>query len=489
MPVVLVHYHLRPGGVTRVLETQSEALTRAGLQHVILSGTPYEGPCFLPVVVVPGLAYRGKGSDDEAQGEALFEGVRRAARTALQCEPSCWHVHNPTLGKNALFPGLIARLAELRIPLVLHVHDFAEEGRPLNYQALRSENQLYPIAPQIRYTVITSRARKLLVSAGVPADQCTLLPNAVDPSFLPTGSHSPAGALTGPLVLYPVRGIRRKNLGEFCLLASLAPQGSAFALSLQPENPQAKPDYDRWVDVGGELDLPLSLGVVGTSPPCPEAGSSYGDWIKHATHLMTTSVSEGFGLTFLEALALGKPLIGRDLPEITSDFATPPGSLYQKLLIPSAWVNELLLREHLRNALQRSYRCYGAAVPEQLPEQVHTRLEHFHGGAGYLDFGNLPEELQADVIRKTRKSPEEVLVAEGEDIRPARAWLSEALEKRTTPEASSTLAAYSIDQYARRHETLYRSLEAATPVPARWLDKRRILALFLRPEHFHFLRT
>lgn len=489
MSVALVHYHLRPGGVTRVLEIQSAALTRAGRPHVILSGTPYAGSAPLPVEVVPGLAYRDTRPDDGLQSETLLHDLRRAARTALQCEPSCWHIHNPTLGKNSLFPLLITGLAESLTPLVLHLHDFAEEGRPANYKRLPQANQLYPLAPQIRYAVINSRARNLLVSAGVPEDQCTLFPNAIDPGLLPTAGHTPVKGVAGPLVLYPVRGIRRKNLGEFCLLASLAPSGATFALSLPPENPEWKAVYDGWVDTVSNLDLPVRLGVVGSSPPGSGASSTYSDWVQHATHLITTSVAEGFGLTFLESLALGKPLIGRDLPGVTCDFTATVGRLYQKLLVPAAWVDEQQLREHLHNALRRSYRAYGESMPGKLPAQVREHLACSHGGHAYLDFGNLPEELQAEILPQACNSPADVVILEGGRSQPAGDWIREALDTNTAPGDASALAAYSVENYARRHESLYKSLTTTAAAPPRWLDKRRLLSLFLRPERFHFLQA
>ena len=40
-----------------------------------------------------------------------------------------------------------------------------------------------------------------------------------------------------------------------------------------------------------------------------------------AHRLVTTSVAEGFGLAFLEPWLFGKGLLGRNLPEITVDFA------------------------------------------------------------------------------------------------------------------------------------------------------------------------
>ena len=105
MTIALVHYHLRRGGVTRVLEAQSKALQAAGVEHVIFSGTPNEGGAELPVVVVPELEYCSDSCPD------LLDPLREAATAALGTAPDLWHVHNPTLGKNAAFPALLSARA------------------------------------------------------------------------------------------------------------------------------------------------------------------------------------------------------------------------------------------------------------------------------------------------------------------------------------------------------------------------------------------
>ena len=236
MSVALIHYHLRPGGVTRVIEAQSEALSRAGIAHVILSGTAYEGSARLPVTVVPSLDYHKDYGREGADISQLFSGLRQAADQALNSEPACWHLHNPTLGKNALFPGLVAELAGSRVPLVLHLHDLAEDGRPENYENLVTHEHLYPLAPQIRYLTLNPRDQAILLASGVPPKQISLLPNAIQ---APTEFPRPTREPDAPFVFYAVRGIRRKNLGEFCLLSALAPPGTSFALALAPDNPIA----------------------------------------------------------------------------------------------------------------------------------------------------------------------------------------------------------------------------------------------------------
>jgi hypothetical protein len=484
MSVALVHYHLRAGGVTRVLEAQSQALTRAGINHVILAGSPYQGPANLPVAVLPALDYTE--CTPTLSGSALLAEMRHAATIALRGAPHTWHLHNPAMGKNVLFPTLIQELAAAQEQLVLHFHDFAEDGRPTNYKLIRDELSLYPLAPQIRYTFINSRDRDLLIEAGVPSEQTTLLPNAVTPPAVARSApREPSAPAT---VLYPVRGIRRKNLGELCLLSGLAPEEVTFALSLAPENPAWRTIYEQWVDAVEHFHLPVQMGVVGKIAPAPGLEPTYANWLAHSSHLITTSVAEGFGLAFLEPLGMGKPLLGRDLPEITADFKQdegPLGDLYEDLLIPAEWVDPRRLLDTLREQLREVYRAYGAPLPNGILKESREALDL----GDYFDFGNLPEAIQLEVLPHALVSPDDVMIGRNGRSSPAVDWLEKTLASTAPAGDPAQLEPYSVSRYAERHASLYQELASAPPQAPTWLDKSKVLAQFLKPERFHFLRT
>src|SRR5690606_30547260 len=63
------------------------------------------------------------------------------------------------------------------------------------------------------------------------------------------------------LVVYPVRGIRRKNLGEMLLLSALAPEGTYFAVTLRPKNPVEAASFDRWRLLAESLGLPCRFDI------------------------------------------------------------------------------------------------------------------------------------------------------------------------------------------------------------------------------------
>ena len=67
----------------------------------------------------------------------------------------------------------------------------------------------------------------------------------------------------GALVLYPVRAIRRKNLGELFLLAALSPKGTRYAVSLAPDAERWMAVYEEWRAFAADTGLPVLLDVVG----------------------------------------------------------------------------------------------------------------------------------------------------------------------------------------------------------------------------------
>ncbi len=481
--VAIVHYHLHRGGVTRVIHTAAHCLKEARIPFTILSGEPDESGAKLPVQIVEGLRYGPEpGGENPAQ---LLKSMRSAAGSVLGPGSIVWHFHNPALGRNRLLADIVRLLAEAGDPLVLQHHDFAEDGRPQNYPVLAGVETLYPHAPQIRHAFINSRDLRHLSAAGLPKDRAILLPNAITP---PARVKPLAEKPAAPLILYPVRGIRRKNLGELFLLAALAPKGARFAVSLGPDNPRWMPYHEEWCAFARDTGLPVLPDVVGRLSPAPKTPRSFASWVRHSTHFITTSVAEGFGLGFLEPATLGKPLLGRNLPAVTTDFAEmgiTPGRLYDRLLIPVSWVGMETLRQRLVRSLRATLESYGQAMSNQHLERSFQAMLH----KGHLDFGNLPEDLQRQAIHRLLAGGENdaVLVEIRAETHPAQAWLRRVL-KLTGPTIRRTdLAPYSPATYRERLEHLYRTLAAAKPSAPDYVPKHKVLAQFLKPGSFHFL--
>jgi glycosyltransferase involved in cell wall biosynthesis len=577
MRVAIVHYHLRPGGVTRVIETAARVLAAAGVEVVVLTGeealescagpdvlatggadsvpnpdaigmgrdrlsersarmagewedhepafrrshwlvhspttrrtVTENGPCHHPsqgikvaglgmlpaarVREVAGLGYLRDAGELTAAG--LAAALRAAAGEALGGAPDIWHFHNPALGKNVLLGDVVAILAEAGERLALQIHDLVEDGRPANHALIASCRRLYPVGPGIGYVFVNSRDQRRFCQSGLPAAATTLLPNPVSRPQPRAGK----GSAARPLVLYPVRGIRRKNLGEVLLLAALAPAGVRFAVTAAPVEAEWQGIHEAWQACARQCGLPVELAVVGRLAPAPGAAPTFDAWLDHATHLLTTSVAEGFGFALLDALALGKPLLGRKLSHLAADHAAEGvelRGLYDRMLVPAEVVAAAELENDLRAALAATYRGYGREVSEA---EVERALAAITAG-GWLDFGNLPEGQQRELIGKIAADPAAFgvwLEIDGSRI-AAAAWLAECFQRQALPvtpgsdgpqpaaDGGDCLAPWSEVTYQARLLALYAMLAAQPAAGLDYLDRGRLLDLCLRPEMFHFL--
>jgi FMN phosphatase YigB (HAD superfamily) len=479
MKIAIVHYHLGPGGVSKVIATTSHWLTGSGVRHVILVDSPPEcSEADLPVRMVPGLGYRPLASADD-----LLARLQAGACTALGGPPDLWHFHNHSLGKNPWLPEVVARLAEEGERMVLQIHDLAEDGRPGNYQEIADCGKLYPASGRIRYVFLNSRDRAVFREAGLDENSSVLLGNPVSPPV----RHARDDSLP-PVLFAPVRGIRRKNLGEMVFLSALAPAGARFAVSRAPVARDALAIHDTWRKFAKLQRLPIEFDVVDHVAPAPGVSPAFDSWLSHASHIITTSVAEGFGLPFLEAAGLGKPLLGRNIAHLTADHARHgilTGDLYDKILVPTEWVDLAILRDHLHTTLERNHRAYRRPLPRERADATFSTLIH----RGWLDFGNLPEPLQQGVIERLadpacRGIP---LVEQNCETRSAEEWLAAAIDNRSPTASPAQLAPYSPAEVGTALLSVYSELMDHPLSAVRFLPPAGILDAYLTPKSFHFL--
>lgn len=433
MQVVFVHYHLNAGGVTQVIVNQIRALAQLYVEQRVgvLYGGRHEGwpPQLWDDIESGALAPFDEvlmplASLDYAQLPTLREEELAAEVTATLTAngfapgDTLLHIHNHTLGKNMSWPGAVKRLAERGYRLLLEIHDFAEDFRPANYRHLavawgtddpqQIAARQYPTGVGIHYATLTSRDRELLSTAGITSERLHTLPNPVAefPDLKPRdevgGSVREELGIPAEsrLVVYPVRGIRRKNLGELLLHAAISPDDTWHALTLAPENPVELPSYERWRDLSESLELRCLWNT------CGGGTSQFLNVLAASDVMITTSVAEGFGMVFLEAPLAGKPLVGRDLPGITRDFKSEgvvfPG-LYESLQIPLELVEQ---RDDLPEVMQIAYQwaCEAYAVPQDEESKVTSTIDNLMGD-GAIDFALLPSRFQEQLICAATKDP------------------------------------------------------------------------------------
>lgn len=369
MKVALVHHHLRPGGVTRVLANQAAAL-RDRAQVVILSGEEPDRPPPAPWVLVPALAY-AQDLRERTPPEEVARQLRQAAHADL------YHFHNPTLGKNPDLPAIIDHLRSAGEHVLLQVHDFAEDGRPGLYPGAG-----YPA--DCHYAVINRRDRGLLQQAGLLPAGVHHLPNPVQPL-----AAGPGARHERQLILYPVRAIRRKNLGEALLLTLFFPDGCSLGITRDPTDPLDLLPFRAWQDIAAAERLPVRFGLG--------EGRNLEQLFAETRAVLTTSVQESFGMTFLEPWTAGIEVQGRLLPETCADF-TAEGvrldHLYTGLRVPVALLDADAFRSRWLACYRRRLACYGLEPDVGEGEAFLDDLL----APGSLDFRLLGEDLQSRVL-------------------------------------------------------------------------------------------
>ena len=480
MKIAIVHYHLQPGGVTRVIENTLQAWEENGteIEAVALSGRAYPGDRLPDTRVVQGLDYTSPR--DAVDPRVLTERLRASAKDALGQTPDLWHIHNHSLGKNPSLTAAVSLLAESGERILLHPHDFAEDGRPGNYLSLSEVYQrAYPTGSTIHYAALNQRDRGFLAHMlKDSSSRVHLLANAVPPST-PFSEFQEEKILDLPenLLLYPVRAVRRKNLGELALLAS-SHQDFHFANSLGPTNPEFSPVFEDWKQFGKELELPLTYGLG------EHTDASFPEMVGHAQSILSVSVAEGFGLGFLEPWTFGKGLCGRNLPDITSDFAelgVSLANLYDRLPIPLDCIPSVSqVRETIQSALAQFYLDYQEDLPEDGTEiAFQSMVEN-----DCIDFGRLDESNQQAIIRTIAHSPE---LQQGIQKHSGLEVLSGEIIDRNRQAVTEQ---FSLSSYAERTLNIYQELLATdNGTQCQFANGQLLLDQYLSPTRLNLLRT
>ncbi len=375
LKVVYVHYHMRSGGVTSVILRQIGAL-RGRVKPLLIIGEPPEVEVNCDYFVVPSLAYdrdRTDATPPDETAKTLFE----TACSYFNEKPDVFHIHNPTLGKNRDFISMIKKLDGLGANLFLQIHDFAEDGRPENY---RPE----PYPENVHYGVINSRDYNYLILSGLKEKGLHLIPNIVEVSI-----DRPDNLGGKRLVLYPVRAIRRKNIGEAIMLSLFLDSRDYVGITLRPTSEIDMKNYNMWMDYvkGKGLNVEFDLGIK----------RRFLDVVGDSKMMITTSIKEGFGMSFLEPWMFFRPLTGRLLRDICRDFLDSRvdlGFLYEKFYVSSGEVdikdlNDKLVECYLKNLTRFGLHTNRLTLESEVKE---------HLSGGLVDFGILNEDMQRDVI-------------------------------------------------------------------------------------------
>jgi hypothetical protein len=426
--LTVFHYHLRTGGITQVITSSLSSLITA-VNTVRLSRIRLVSGSREQAAEVTTKIRSVAGNHSDRNIEVDCETLPEIGYTSeMDHEPEVdelaqllterfsgdiWWIHNYHIGKNPPFTEALLQIAAERPQqqMVLHIHDFPESGRYSNLSALHTtvRRPLYPSGPNVRYAVINSRDRELLVSAGIPSDRVFLLNNPVSatapPRTVPARRQElrswAAGQAVrwedeGSLFLYPVRTIRRKNVLEAALTVKLLPEPANLVVTLPGTSSREKPYSDLVAQCFSDGLVP---GVWGIGGQLSAGGFTFPELLASADALVSSAVQEGFGYLFIDAVRQRLPLLARELDileGIKPLFSAYPAHFYRQLSVPLDKADSTELGILYRDNLEKLRGLVSAARLESLHYEVQELLT-----ASNIDFSYLSVDMQRRVLEES----------------------------------------------------------------------------------------
>ncbi len=430
MKITFFHYHLALSGVTSVIRQMIHSLSvhSSDIESIriivgkvdpsIVQSFKEDYPIPISIEEHPVLDYLSTRSTDRAK-ERIKKALLRIF-SAAQDEDSVWWIHNYHIGKNPLFTAVLLDVLPIfsHQRVVLHVHDFPENGRYPLFSALCEEvdEALYPVGPNIRYVVLNSRDRGILINAGLPSDMVWYIPNPVtEHSRTSSGNKTTdlrkilarayAGSpysydLTQPHVLYPVRCIRRKNVLEAALFLRVIDKNINLIVTL-PGVSEQEAAYSRLLERAYCENLITGLWSVGTE--YKRIGINYEELFSLSDFVISSSIQEGFGYQYFNSLLGRKRLLARYVPVIRDMeelLMSYPHVLYDIFHVPmnSPGLGSIntKIQEYYQSSLQnmRYHYLLHKVTRNRLEEDIDNL-----GRAGEIDFCLLPPDIQYSYLR------------------------------------------------------------------------------------------
>ena len=463
MKIAYMHYHLKTGGVTTVLKQQLRACDGLA-EQLVITGLPPDAPVGADTVHIPEIGYSSDLKDPVRPAE-VARSIIKAIRTKFNGSCDVLHVHNPTLAKNRYFLEILKILQQSGLNLLLQIHDFAEDGRP---QVFFEES--YPA--DCHYGVINQRDYQILRKAGLKADGLHLLENTVNE---PVQSRRTETA--DAMVLYPIRAIRRKNIGEAILLSIFLDPDHQVVVTLPPNSRADIASYRGWKEFAGDLELKVAFDQG--------LHRNFENLVLSAESMMSTSINEGFGFSFLEPWLFGKLLWGRRLGDVCRDFESKGvrlEHLYKSLNVPVDWINIGSFRDQWFECAMNAGKRFNFNLTESRLRDAFDRIT----ADGMIDFGLLDESAQKTVI---------IHLMSGDKNLHRLQQINPFLEKPGAVEDKSRLIAenrqavlnaYSPERYRQKLLSIYRKI--STSVVNQQIDKSVLVSLFLSLNNFSLLK-
>ena len=490
MNIAILHCHFERGGVTQVVENHVRSLSESDAigQIALVSGNRIGGLSAdtrkrVTQVVANDFDY-DSGSPVAAAGnhqilcdrasDIASDVTKQLAAIGLTCQNTILHWHNHSLGKNTAAPAVVAKLASEGWRILLQIHDFAEDNRPQNYRDLISatgatscqelDEYLYPLASQIHYATLTQSDADVLKRLEVSSQRTHCLPNTVVAASEQPPSHQeslekvrdafglPSDARWS---LYPVRGIRRKNVGEFLMLCRWMPETMHGGLTLCPATEVEKRSYERWRQIGKACS-PRAVFDAAHQPQI-----TFAENLAACDYVVSTSVAEGFGMAFMEPWLSDRGVIARRLPTVTTDFESmcvQLPQLYDEIPVVGKpdWI-----RERQSELIATTEQAWS-----EVPDAFRPDFSTAKTSTDSIDFAKLTPKRQIEVLERLSSDSgyETELRARSADL---VGWLNSQIATELLDSNRDTIRnEFSTKRLGKQLESIYQQLASTT------LDKR-----------------
>jgi glycosyltransferase involved in cell wall biosynthesis len=387
--LVVVHYHLRPGGVRRIIELALPHIALAtphSLAAVVLATGEEPEDDWRKILTrnLPGISVRffcepafRYLSEQRSSPEVIRRKVRSAleklAQTFSPAETLFW-AQNLALGRNLILSDELAKFsARSGQALLSHHHDLWFENRWARWSEMRAcgFRSLAAVArasfaAKARVCHVTINKLDYGVLSKHLDSQSKCLPNLSERAGQPSRTRVRAArdwlkSHLGddcPVWIFPTRFLRRKNLAEAVLLTRWLRPDGWFVTTAGVSSREERHYAQRLEEMALREKWKARFRVLDSNNSAPPIA----DIVMASEVMLLTSAQEGFGLPYLEAAAFEKPLIARQLPNVVPDlvelgFSFP--HLYEEILIPP----DLLDLKSERTRQQRLWREWKAAMP------------------------------------------------------------------------------------------------------------------------------
>lgn len=428
MTLVIVHYHLRPGGIRRVIELAAPQLVRCSprcvTRVVLLTGQRADENWHaqfarrlrgvtVEVILEPALNYLSEQSSTPRRSCArIRHTLDLLFADAAAADAVVW-AHNLGVGRNLILSReLAAACARRRIPLVSHHHDWWFDNRWARWPRMRRAGfrtlaataaAVFPSAGRVIHAAINQADAKML--AAHCGCRTVWLPNLTEPAPPLSAPRIRAARIwlrgqlanrDAPVWLLPCRTLRRKNIAEALLLTGWLRPEAWLVVTGAASSAEERPYFRALERAAHRHHWRLRLGVLAGDEA---RNPSVTELLAVSEVVLLTSVQEGFGLPYLEAAAARRPLIARRLLNIAPDlhrFGFRFPQMYDEILVAPGlfdWFAEVKRQRRLFHSMLD-------AMPASLGPLVACPYVLASSGPRPVPFSRLTLTAQLEVLSR-----------------------------------------------------------------------------------------